>query len=393
MAVNTPVYMDCNATTPVDPRVVEEMLPYFGEKFGNAASRTHPFGWEAEAAVDGARERVASLINAQPRDVVFTSGATESDNLAIKGVAYVHRDSTAHIITQATEHHAVLDACRALERQGTSVTVLPVDGHGRVDPAAVLGAFTEDTVLVSLMAANNEIGTLQPLAEIGALCRDRGVLFHTDAAQAVGKLPIDVDAMGIDLLSLSAHKMYGPKGVGALYVRSRPRVRLVAQMDGGGHERGMRSGTLNVPGIVGLGAACRLAADEMSEEGPRVRGLRDRLKERLTSALDDVCLNGHPEACLDGTLNLSFARVDGEGLLVALDDVALSSGSACTSAAMETSYVLRAVGRDEDLARGSLRFGLGRFTIEEEVDYVADRVVAEVNRLRRISPSRRKPRP
>ena len=381
-----PIYMDNQATTQVDPRVLDAMLPFFKADFGNAASRTHSFGWAAEAAVDRARQQIADLIHADARDIVFTSGATESDNLAIKGVAAVRRETGGHIITQATEHHAVLDSCKALERRGFDVTVLPVDRYGRVEPETVSDEIGEDTVLVSIMAANNEIGTVQPLGEIGAICRERNILFHCDAAQAVGKLPIDVQALGIDLLSISAHKLYGPKGVGALYVRSRPRVRLVAEIDGGGHERGMRSGTLNVPGIVGLGAACELAGAELPAESVRLRGLRERLKTRLFDGLDDVCLNGHPEKRLDGNLNVSFEGVDGESLMVGLNEIALSSGSACTSAALEPSYVLRALGLPNRLAESSIRFGIGRFNTEAEIDHVAGRVIGEVGRLRQISP-------
>ena len=362
------------------------MMPYFKADFGNAASRTHSFGWAAETAVDRAREQIADLIRADARDIVFTSGATESDNLAIKGVAAVRREKGGHIITQATEHHAVLDSCKALERRGFDVSVLPVDRYGRVEPETVSDEIGDSTVLVSIMAANNEIGTVQPLDEIGAICRERNILFHCDAAQAVGKLPIDVQALGIDLLSISAHKLYGPKGVGALYVRSRPRVRLVAEIDGGGHERGMRSGTLNVPGIVGLGAACELAGVEMDAEGARLRGLRERLKTRLFDGLDDVFLNGHPKKRLDGNLNVSFEGVDGESLMVGLSEIALSSGSACTSAALEPSYVLRALGVSNRLAESSIRFGIGRFNTEAEIDRVAGRVIGEVERLREISP-------
>ncbi len=382
----THIYLDNHATTPVDPRVLDAMLPYFKADFGNAASRTHSFGWTAEAAVDRAREQAAELIHADAREIIFTSGATESDNLAIKGVASVHREKGGHLVTQATEHHAVLDSCKALERRGFDVTVLPVDRYGQVAPGTVSDAIRENTVLVSIMAANNEIGTVQSLGEIGAICRERNLLFHCDAAQAVGKLPIDVHALGIDLLSISAHKLYGPKGVGALYVRSRPRVRLVAEIDGGGHERGMRSGTLNVPGIVGLGAACELARAEMAAEGTRLRALRERLRTRLFDGLDDICLNGHPERRLDGNLNISFEGVDGESLLVGLGEIALSSGSACTSAALEPSYVLRALGVPNRLAESSLRFGLGRFNTEAEIDHVAGRVIDEVGRLREISP-------
>ena len=385
MAAKTPVYMDYHATTPVDGRVLDAMLPFFKEKFGNAASR-HATGWAAEDAVENAREQVSRLIGAQPKDIVFTSGATESNNLAIKGAAGVYRDREMHIVTQTTEHHAVLDPVRTLKQQGFQVSILPVDRSGQVHPEAVANAITDSTVLVSIMAANNEIGTLQPIAEIGRICRERGVIFHTDAAQAVGKIPVDVARMGIDLLSISAHKLYGPKGVGALYVRSRPRIRLVPQMDGGGHEQGMRSGTLNVPGAVGLGAACEIACQEMADEAARIRKLRDRLQEKILTGLGDVHLNGHPQDRLDGNLNLSFAHIDGESLLMGLSEIALSSASACTSATLEPSYVLRAIGVGSDLARGSIRFGLGRFNTKAEVDYVADRVIAEVTRLRDISP-------
>jgi cysteine desulfurase len=383
------VYMDAHATTPVDPRVLEAMLPCFTERFGNAASR-HLWGWDAERAVDLAREQVAALIGASPKEIIFTSGATESDNLALKGAAEFHRESGDHIVTQATEHRAVLDPCRALERRGCRVTCLPVDRYGRVSPEQVREALTDQTVLVSLMAANNEIGTLQPLREIGRICREKGVLFHTDAAQAVGRIPVHVEEMGIDLLSLSAHKIYGPKGIGALYVRSRrPRARLAPQMDGGGHERGLRSGTLNVPGIVGLGKACEVCGQEMETEGARMRRLRDRLRDGILGPLSDVSLNGHPEDRLPGNLNLSFANVEGELLLMGLKEIALSSGSACTSATMEPSHVLRALGVGDDLAHSSLRFGLGRFNTEEEVDYVAGRVVQEVTRLREMRPASR----
>ena len=384
MAVRTPVYMDCLATTPVDPGVLEEMLPFFADAFGNAASRSHTYGWAAQEAVDGARERVSRLIGAQPKEIVFTSGATEANNLAIKGAAQLHPGG--HVITQAIEHHAVIDPCRSLERQGHRVTILPVDSHGRVSPEEIAEAITEETFLVSIMAANNEVGTLEPIAEIGEICASRNVLLHTDATQAVGKVPIDVGASGIGLLSMSAHKVYGPKGAGALYVRHRPRARLVAQMDGGGHERGMRSGTLNVPGIVGLGKACEIAGQVISAEAQRLSGLRNRLLAGIRTGLDGVFLNGHPDEGLPGCLNLSFAGVDGESLLMGLSDIALSSGSACTSAALEPSYVLKALGVNDDLARSSLRFGLGRFNTREEVDYVVERAVAEVIRLRQIAP-------
>ncbi len=385
MPTQLPIYLDNNATTPVDERVLNAMLPYLKDRFGNAASRTHTFGWHAEDAVDLAREQIASLINAQPKDIIFTSGATESDNLAIKGVAAAAK--TPHIITQATEHHAVLDSCRALEREGVAVTILPVDSHGITDPSDIANAITDNTVLVSIMAANNEIGTCQAIEEIGAICRTKNIYFLTDAAQAIGKYPLDVEAMHIDLLSISAHKLYGPKGAGALYVRSRPRVRLVGQIDGGGHEKGMRSGTLNVPGIVGLGEACALAQKHIETEAKHSQHLRQRLQKHLFNALPQIQLNGHPEQRLPGNLNISFAGVDGESLLMSLRDVALSSGSACTSASLEPSYVLKAIGVSNDMAQCSIRFGIGRFNTEEEIDYVAERVIQEVNRLREISPN------
>ena len=391
MKPETPIYMDSHATTPVDERVLEEMLPFLRDEFGNASSRSHIFGWAAEAAVDRARERVAELIGGHPKEIVFTSGATESDNLAIKGAAATHHDGRRHIITQATEHHAVLDTCRALARQGCDITVLPVDRDGQVSADAIGQAITDRTLLVSIMAANNEIGTLQPIQSIGKVCRDRDVLFHVDAAQALGKVPVDVESACIDLLSVTAHKLYGPKGVGALYVRSHPRVRLVGQMDGGGHERGLRSGTLNVPGIAGLGKACEIAGAEMQQEAGRVRRLRDRLQKKILDGLNEVYLNGHPKERLDANLNLSFKYIDGESLLMGLSDVALSSGSACTSASLEPSYVLRATGVRDDLAQGSLRFGLGRFNSMEEVEYVGDRVISEVRRLREISPHYEQP--
>ena len=385
MSIQLPIYLDNNATTPVDERVLAAMLPYFKDRFGNAASRTHAFGWDAEDAVDRAREQIAGLINAQPKDIVFTSGATESDNLAIKGI--VAAAQSPHIITQATEHHAVLDSCRAVERAGVSVTVLPVDSHGIVDPQDVANAIAKHTVLVSIMAGNNEIGTCQAIGEIGALCKEKDIYFHTDAAQAIGKIPLDVEAMHIDLLSISAHKCYGPKGMGTLYVRSRPRVRLVGQVDGGGHEKGMRSGTLNVPGIVGLGKACALAQQHLASEAEHCWKLCHRLRDHLFNALDQLQLNGHPNQRLPGNLNISFAGADGESLLMGLRDVALSSGSACTSASLEPSYVLKAIGVGDEMARNSIRFGIGRFNTEAEIDYVADRVIQEVNRLREISPN------
>lgn len=387
MAVKTPIYMDNNSTTRVDPRVVEAMLPYFTEKYGNAASRSHVFGWEAEAAVEEARERIAALIGASAKEIIFTSGATESDNLAIKGVAAMYKKKGNHIITQVTEHKAVIDTCKRLEREGYRVTWLPVDRYGQVHPDQVREAITDQTILVTIMAANNEIGTLQPIQEIGAICKEKGVLFHTDAVQAVGKIPIDVEAMGIDLLSMTAHKMYGPKGIGALYVRKKnPRVRLEPIIDGGGHERGMRSGTLAVPLIVGFGKACDLCRELMPEESARLRRLRERLRQGIMDNLSDTYLNGHPTERLPNNLNISFAYVEGEGLMMGIKDVAVSSGSACTSASLEPSYVLRALGVGDDLAHSSIRFGLGRFNTEEEVDYVIQLVIREVNRLREMSP-------
>jgi cysteine desulfurase len=384
----TPVYLDNNATTRLDPRVLEAMLPFFTERYGNAASRHHAFGRDAEEAVEQARAQVAELIGASPREIVFTSGATESDNLALKGVMAANKARGDHLITAVTEHHAVLDVAKRLAREGYRATYLPVDGDGLVTAEQVEEAITDRTVLVSLMAANNEVGALHPIEEIGALCKRRGVLFHTDAAQAAGKVPLDVERMGIDLLSVSAHKIYGPKGVGALYVRKQsPRVRIEPQTDGGGHERGLRSGTLNVPGIVGQGAACVLCAEEMDAEAVRLTELRERLREGVMGALEGVKLNGHPTRRLPGNLNLSFEWVRGEALLMALRGVAVSSGSACTSANVEPSYVLRAMGLSEELAYGSLRFGLGRFTTSEQIDYVIAEVVRVVNRLREMSPT------
>lgn len=388
MALKFPIYMDNHATTPLDPRVLEAMLPYFTNDFGNAASRTHSFGFRAEAAVESARETIARYINAESgKEIVFTSGATESDNLAIKGVAEYYESRGKHIITTKIEHKAVLDSCKRLERQGFEVTYLPVGRDGIVDPNEVANALTEKTILVSVMLANNEVGTIQPIEEIGKLTRARGALFHVDAVQGLGKTPFDVQKMNVDLASITAHKIYGPKGVGALYVRrGRPRVRLAAQMDGGGHERGNRSGTLNVPGVVGFAAAIDLLAKEGEEEVRRLTALRDRLHRRITAELDEVQLNGSAERRLPGNLNLSFAFVEGEGLMMAIKDVAVSSGSACTSASLEPSYVLRAMGLDEDLAHSSIRFGLGRFNTEEEVDYVSELVVQKVKRLRDMSP-------
>ncbi|HXZ33836.1 MAG TPA: IscS subfamily cysteine desulfurase [Terriglobales bacterium] len=384
--VKLPVYMDNHATTPVDPRVLEAMLPYFTEKFGNAASRSHSFGWAADAAVETARAQVAKLVGANADEIVFTSGATESDNLAIKGVAEVNRKAGNHIITAVTEHKAVLDSCKHLEKYGYCVTYLPVGKDGLVDLEDLRRAITEKTILVTMMAANNEIGVLQPIAEIGRICRERGVIFHTDAAQAVAKIPLDVNKQNIDLMSIAAHKMYGPKGVGALYVRRKDSpVRLSAIIDGGGHEHGMRSGTLNVPGIVGLGKACAIASEGMPKEACHLAGFRNRLRDKIMSSLDGVYINGSMEHRLPGNLNLSFARVDGESLLTGLEDIAVSSGAACTSAKLEPSYVLKALGCEDELATSSIRFGLGRFNTEAEVDYAADRVIEIVRQLREIS--------
>jgi cysteine desulfurase len=385
--VKLPIYMDNHATTPMDPRVLEEMLPYFMEKFGNAASRNHSFGWAAEEGVETARERIAKLVGATTKEIIFTSGATESDNLAIKGVAEMYREKGNHIITAVTEHKAVLDTCKRLEKYGYRVTYLPVQKDGLVDLDDLKRAMDDKTILVTIMYANNEIGVLQPVEEIGKLCREKGVIFHTDATQAVGKVPVNVIKQNIDLASISGHKMYGPKGVGALYVRRKnPRVQVSAIIDGGGHERGMRSGTLNVPGIVGLGKACALAQEEMAKESCRLAGLRNRLRDRIMGKLDEVYINGSMEHRLPGNINISFAYVEGESLLMGINDVAVSSGSACTSATLEPSYVLKALGTGDDLAHSSIRFGIGRFNTEAEVDYVADRVVETVERLRELSP-------
>ncbi|MBI4461419.1 MAG: IscS subfamily cysteine desulfurase [Acidobacteria bacterium] len=387
MAPKLPIYMDNHATTPVDPRVLEAMLPYFTTQFGNAASRNHAFGWEAEKAVENARAQIAGLINATPKEIIFTSGATESDNLALKGVAEMYREKGDHIVTMAIEHKAVLDTCKRLEKYGYKVTYLPVNGEGLIDLEDLRRAITPKTILISIMYANNEIGVLQPIEEIGKLAKEHGVLFHTDATQAVGKIPFDVQKFNVDLASLSAHKMYGPKGIGALYVRRRnPRVQLAPIIDGGGHERGMRSGTLAVQQIVGFGKACEVAQQEMPTEMERLRTLRDRLKDGLQARLDEVYINGSLTRRLPHNLNISFAYVEGESLLMGINDVAVSSGSACTSATLEPSYVLKALGVGEDLAHTSIRFGLGRFNTEEEVDYVVERVVETVNRLRELSP-------
>ncbi len=385
--VRLPIYMDNHATTPLDPRVLQAMMPFLTTVFGNAASRNHSFGWEAEAAVDKAREQVAKLIGATAKEIIFTSGATESNNLAIKGIAEMYKERGNHIITQVTEHKAVLDTCKRLEKYGYRVTYLPVKADGLIDIEDLKRAMDDKTILVSIMIANNEIGVLQPVAEIGKLCHERGVLFHTDGVQAVGKIPVDVNAMNIDALSLSGHKLYGPKGVGALYVRRRnPRVQISGQIDGGGHERGMRSGTLNVPGIVGLGKACEIAGQEMKAETDRLIALRDKLKAKLEGHLDYVHVNGSMEHRLPGNLNVSFVYVEGESLLMGINDIAVSSGSACTSATLEPSYVLKALGLGDDVAHSSIRFGLGRFNSEAEVDYVADKLIDVVQKLRELSP-------
>jgi cysteine desulfurase len=386
--VNTraPVYLDYQATTPTDRRVVEAMLPYFTEMYGNPHSRSHAYGWEAEDAVERARGQIAHLIGANAKEIIFTSGATESNNLALKGVARFYKDRKNHIITCVTEHKCVLDSCRHLELEGFEVTYLPVQTNGLIDLNRLKDAITDKTVMVSIMSVHNEIGVIQPIAEIGAICRERKVFFHTDAAQAAGKIPLDVEAMNIDLMSISGHKLYGPKGIGALYVRRRPRVRLEALISGGGQERGMRSGTLPTPLCVGLGEACRIAEAEMGAEAERLHMLRDRFYKGITEQLPDVFLNGDLENRIPGNLNISFAYVEGEGLMMGIKDLAVSSGSACTSASLEPSYVLRALGVDVELAHTSLRIGLGRFTTEEEVDFAVEKIVGEVNRLRQMSP-------
>ena len=385
--VKLPIYMDNHATTPLDPRVLEAMMPYLTGIFGNAASRNHSFGWEAAQAVDKAREQIAKLIGATAKEIIFTSGATESNNLAIKGIAEMYRERGNHVITQMTEHKAVLDTCKKLEKQGFRVTYLPVKGDGLIDLEDLKRAMDDQTILVSIMYANNEIGVVQPVKEIGALCHERNVIFHTDAVQAVGKIPVNVLADNIDVLSLTAHKVYGPKGVGALYVRRRnPRVQISEQQNGGGHERGMRSGTLNVPGIVGFGAACEIAMNEMEAEGKRELELREYLKHKLETALDYTQVNGNMDHHLPGNLNMSFVYVEGESLLMGINDIAVSSGSACTSATLEPSYVLKALGLGDDVAHSSIRFGLGRFNNKAEVDYVADKLIDVVSKLRELSP-------
>jgi cysteine desulfurase len=385
--VTLPIYMDNHATTPLDPRVLEAMMPYLTGIFGNAASRNHSFGWEAEQGVEKAREQIAKLIGATAKEIIFTSGATESTNLALKGVAEMYRERGNHIITQVTEHKATLDTCKKLEKLGFRVTYLPVQADGLIDIDDLKRAMDDQTIVVSIMYANNEIGVVQPIAEIGKLCHEKGVIFHTDAVQAVGKIPVNVQTDGIDLLSLSGHKIYGPKGVGALYVRRRnPRVQLAEQINGGGHERGMRSGTLNVPGIVGLGAACEYCMNEMAEEAAREIELRDYLKAKLEAALDYTQVNGNMEHHLPGNLNMSFVYVEGESLLMGINDIAVSSGSACTSATLEPSFVLKALGLGDDVAHSSIRFGLGRFNTKAEVDYVSDKIIAVVQHLRELSP-------
>src|SRR4051795_7649619 len=386
MAIKLPIYMDNNATTPLDPRVLEAMMPYLTTEFGNAASRSHPFGWKAEEAVDQAREQIAALIGGSEKEIVFTSGATESINLALKGAAEFYKEKGNHLITVRTEHKATLDTAKRLERQGFEVTYLPTDKDGRISAQQLREAITDKTILVSVMLANNEIGTVQPIAELGEVTREKGVLFHVDAVQGVGKVPFDVEKMKVDMASLSGHKIYGPKGIGALWVRRKPRVRIAPIIDGGGHERGMRSGTLNVPGIVGFGKAAELCRLEMAAEGERLRNLRDYLNDKLHKQLDELYINGSMEHRLPHNLNISFAYVEGESLLMGINHGAGSSGAACTSASLEPSYVLKALGAGDDLAHSSIRFGLGRWTTQEEVDYVADKLVTVVKRLREMSP-------
>ncbi|HEY5578058.1 MAG TPA: IscS subfamily cysteine desulfurase [Acidimicrobiia bacterium] len=389
MALKFPIFMDSNSTTPVDPRVLEAMIPYFTEKFGHPGSRNHPFGWEAEAGMERGREQLARLIGARdPKEIVFTSGGTEADNLALKGVVEMYREKGSHVVTTVTEPRSILDPCHRLEKQGVKVTYLPVGSDGLVDVEEVRRAITDKTILVSVMFANNEIGTIQSMEAIGKLVKEKGVLFHTDATEAVGKVPVDVERLGIDLLTCTAHKLYGPKGIGALYVRRKgPRVRIAPMIDGGGHERGTRSGTVPVPLAVGFGKAAEICGDVMPEESVRIAGLRDRLQDRILSTLDEAYLNGHPDRRLPHTLNISFAYVEGESVLMGLNrEVALSSGSACTSATLEPSYVIQALGVGADLAHSSIRYGLHRFTTEEEVDYVANRTIEVVTRLREMSP-------
>ncbi len=384
--IQLPIYLDNNSTTPMDPRVLEAMLPYFNEKFGNAASRNHPFGWAAEEGVDYAREQISKLINCSEKEIIFTSGATESNNLAIKGVFEMYAEKGNHIITATTEHKAVLDTCAHLEKLGASITYLQVKADGLIDLNELSNAITDQTILVSIMYGNNEIGVVQPMKEIAAITRSKGVLLHTDATQTVGKIPVDVEADGIDLLSFTAHKMYGPKGVGALYVRRKnPRVKVTAQMDGGGHERGMRSGTLNVPGIVGFGKACEIAMQDMEKDTIRLSAMRNRLEKSLIE-LEETYINGNTNHRLPHVTNISFKYVEGEGLMMAMKDLAVSSGSACTSASLEPSYVLKSLGLNDDLAHSSIRFGLGRFTTDEEIDYAIECTKKAVTKLRDMSP-------
>lgn len=387
MSLKLPIYLDNNATTPCDPRVLEEMLPYFAEKFGNAASRNHPFGWVAEEAVDYAREQVAKLVNATPKEIIFTSGATEADNLALKGVFEMYSSKGNHIITCTTEHKAVLDTCKHIEKMGGEITYLPVKADGLIDLGELEKAITSKTILIAIMYGNNEIGVIQPIREISAIAKKHGILFFTDATQAAGKIPVDVEADGIDLMAFSAHKMYGPKGVGALYVRRKsPRVKVTAQMDGGGHERGMRSGTMNVPGIVGFGKACEICMNEMEAEATRLSAMRDRLEKGLLQ-MEEAYVNGNTEHRLPHVANISFKYVEGEGLMMGFNkNIALSSGSACTSASLEPSYVLKALGLGDDLAHSSLRFGLGRFTTDEQIDYTIKAITETVLKLREMSP-------
>ncbi len=386
-ALKFPIFLDYHSTTPVDPRVVQEMVPYFTEHFGNAASRNHAYGWEAEAAVEKAREQIAQLVGANPKEIIFTSGATEADNLAIMGVMEMYKEKGNHIITTPIEHKAVLDTCKYLEQKGCEVTYLNVDQYGMINLEELKAAIKPNTVLISIMFANNEIGTIQPVAEIGKIAKEKGVLFHSDAVQAIGKVPVNVESMGIDLMSITAHKMYGPKGVGALYIRRKnPRVRIAEQMHGGGHERGMRSGTLNVPSIVGFGKAAEIARLEMTEESKRLVGLRDKMHREITKAIPEVYLNGHPTQRLPHNLNLSFAYIEGESMIMGMKELAVSSGSACTSASLEPSYVLKAIGVGEELAHTSIRFGLGRFTTNEEVDFAIKKVIETATKLRELSP-------
>jgi cysteine desulfurase len=389
MALKLPIFMDSQSTTPVDPRVLEAMIPYFTEKFGHPASRNHPFGWEAEGGVDAARDQIAKLIGARdPKEIVFTSGGTEAINLALKGVVEMYREKGNHIVTTTIEQRATLDVCKRLERQGVEVTYVPVSRDGLVDVEAVRAAITDKTILISIMFANNEIGTIQPVAELGKLAKAKGIIFHTDATQAVGKIPVDVEAMGIDLLSATAHMIYGPKGVGALYVRRKnPRVRIAPMVDGGGHERGMRSGTVPVPLVVGFGKAAEICREGMAEESKRLAALRDRLQEQIVAKVDEAYVNGHPTLRLPHNLNISFAYVEGESVLMGLNrEAALASGSACTSATLEPAYVISALGVDSELAHSSIRFGLHRFSTEEEVDFVARKTVEVILRLREMSP-------